>query len=684
MKTYRSEWTNRIRSNDGDSLRIEALEPIWDLSQGWHPDIDGDPSFYDPNLRRPFQVKGVENIPSIISICPEGAVTGHVMVKDGGTISLAQPDKSAPVLPLFVRDLAGRVIYIGITKHRQSSAVASSKLMPPGSALFEESAKGYDLLERVFNCSFRALEISEKAEGEVSGQEDVTAVLSYFAANLHPYKLRLDSFYQDGWRLPQTERLFVTPVNERVVAERAAQSLVKLWTEKTEDTDYETFLENNEEAILSAFKNGCTLIPTLEGFNGINKVNDDFEQTGFWPGRAVAGLHEIVAQEESDAPHGTILKVLELGYVTANEVHPARVIVSDGRNYMAEESQRYSKPRPKKCYPDLRLPHQRLSAKWGTCWIPQHPADFEEPIIWDWEAASSARFVQVKGPVWDPLHYYYGSVSEVLNAFQKNRIRRNVNLVKVPDAMLRRFYPVVELTGYDSYDFPRKKQLAMTGSLLPTSIYHVKDPAAICPVGYHPLPISYEYELDNWWFPDLAPNNRVSFEVPLNVESRLVKVVKPNISTDKYIASVKKEGVEAPWSTDPLTMSVPRQDFLENYPYLMRYLQPNNVQHDDVVSMILPYLATMPEGLPLNNFTNEKVRNVESNWPGLYQVYLGYAQKASRVVALRHKIFQEQFGEYLYGMWDMVPIDDYFETSEKNTDPKKNLPTSAVSGSAEF
>ena len=685
MKTYRSEWTDKAIEDDADQLRIEALEPIWDLSQGWHPDIDGDPSFYDAALRRPLQAKKVPNIPSLISLCPEGAVTGHVRVKDGGTISLTQPDRAAPILPLFVRDLAGRVIYIGTTKHRQNSALVSNPhLMPQGSAVFEEGSRGYDLLERVFACPFRFLEMSDKPRGSVSGQEDMAAVVSYFAPNLYPYKLRMDTFYQDGWRLPQTERLFVQPVNERITAERASAALKKLWREKPDDMDYETFLEKNEESILSSFANGCTLIPTLEAFNGINKVDDNFEQTGFWPGRAVTGLHEIVAQEESDAPHGTILKVLELGYVTAQEVQPARVIVSDGRNYQAGETDRYTKSRPRKMYPDLRLPHQRLSAKWGACWIPRHPADFEDPIIWDWEEASSGRFVQTKGPVWDPLHYYYGCVPKVIEAFQKNRVRKNINLVKVPDEMLRRFYPVIDCVGFDSFDLPKKRHLQHMASLLPTSIYHENDTDALCPVGYHPLPISYEYELDNWWFPDLAPKYRISDEVPLNVESHLVKVVRPDISSDKFIASVKRDGQEAPWMTDPLIMSTPRQEPLENYPYLMRYLQPNNVQHDDVVSMVLPYLEATPEGLPLHAFTNDKIRSIESNWPGLYQVYLSYAQKAAQIVALRHKIFQEQFGEYLYGLWEMVPIDDYFESTEKTTDPKKNLPTAAVSGSAEF
>ncbi len=683
MKKYLIDWNNKYGLDARDILRIEALEPVWDLGQGWHPDVDVDSSFYDPIIRRPLQLKKVGEMPQLVRISPQGAVTGHVMLKDSGHAALIQPDESAPIAPIFTRDLAGRIIYTGIVRHK-NNAKSNPHLMPMGSVLFDESNAGFDLLERVFFCSFRPLEMTASSPKFVLGSDGLRGTVQYSASNLYPYKLRLDTFYQDGWRIPQTERLYVSPTNEKVTAEKASADLMDLWKRKPEDKTYEQFVEENEATFEDFFKRGCTLIPTVEAYNGLNKVDDDFTHTGFWPGRAVVGLHEVVSQQESDAPQGTILKVLEPGYVTQSTISPARVIVSDGLQYQSQESERYSTPRPKKLYPDLRLPHQRLAAKWGASWLPQHPADFEEPALWGWDGESNGRFVQLRGPVWDPLHYYYSCTPKVIESHRKNRLRRNVNLVRIPDEMLTKFHPVVEMQGFDSFDLPKKSKEIKAGSLLPTSIYHHADPSCITKVGYHPMPIAFEYELDNWWFPDLAPKVRVSSVIPLNVETKLAPVILPNVSPDRFLASVAGSPAEAPWITDPLKYMSPRSSDIENYPELNRYLNPD-VSEDDMISLAIAFLAEPEEDeYPINHLPTNLVRAMEENWPGLYQVFLGFSKQANRIATFRENFYKDDIAGYVGSLWYMTPIEKLFDQADEERDPKKNLPTSAVSGSAEF
>lgn len=690
MKTYLTDWPKQpsqqnSQKSNAETLRIAALEPEWDLAQGWHPDIEVDNSFYDSQLRRPLAVKQVPHMPRLVETTPEGAVTGHVMLKDSGYPAIAQPDKNAPILPLFIRDLAGRIVYIGTTRHKQTTKEgAAAACMPFGSVLVTEEMEGYNLLERVFFSCFRFVEMSDKYVGRVAGGSSLMASLTYFAPNLYPYKLRLDTFYQDGWRLPQTERLFVYPTADPAQAERASAAFVTLWQEKPENQTYEAFVEAHETEITDFFKRGCTLIPTIEAYNGINKVDDDFNHKGFWPGRAVVGLHDIVAHEPSDAPQGTILKVLEPGFVTEKTLHPARVIVSDGADYRDKEGARYTKPRPTRLFPNLRLPHQRLSAKWGAAWLPQHPADFEEPALWGWEEASSGRFVQLRGPVWDPLHYYYACTPKVIESFKKNRLRQNVNLVKIPKEMLERFYPVVEFVGFDSFNIPKKKQEAYTASLLPTTIFHHKDASCLCGIGYHPMPIPFDYELDNWWFPDLAPKRRVSDVIPLNVEKKLVEVIHPNIPPDRFSATLIGDNDNAPWATDPLLLASLRENILENYPYLKRYLEPD-VSDEEVLSLALPFLNEREDlPAPLNSLPTPIVRAMEANWPGLYQAFLGVSRKAQQIEAFRHTLYTEDFSGYMAAFWNMTPLEELFDRAEETKDPKKNLPNAAVTGAAEY
>lgn len=677
MRVYQSEWTLPNARDDEGKLRLGVLEPTWNLLAGWHPDMDLGSSFYDPAVRKPFEVKKIGTVPDMVEVKPQGAVTGHVMMRDGNTAYLSQPEGRVPIMPLFVRDLAGRVVYTGLTRHKQPED-GPRHIMPAGATLLPDNAEGAHMLEKVYFSPFRFVEMSSEMDGDISGNLGTEAAITYQAPNLYPYKLRMDTFYQEGWRLPQTERVFVKPGVDKATADKAASDLLNLWHKRPKDQTYEAFYEANEQAFDSFFESGCTLMPTLEAFNGNNIVAADFTHEGFWPGKAVQGLHEVVGQKDADSPAGTIIEVLEPGYVTHTDMAKARVIVSNGKGYVSPTDPEDSH---KRLYPDLRLPHQRTSGKWGATWLPVKPVDFEEPAIWDWDMEGAGRFAQTRGPLWDPLHYYYECVPEVVKAFQENRTRRNINIVKVPEHALGRFYPVTETRGFDTQNVPLLKERREALSLLPTSIVWHEDVTAQTGIGYHPLPLGFEHELDNWWLPDLAPKYRVSATIPLNVEQSMAKVIHPKISPDKYIATVKGDKDECPWISDPLYLMPATSDDRENYPYLKRYLSPTGVPEAEVREMILPFLQRVDlEDEAIHDLDVETIRRLEENWPGLYQIILTANRKAEEAVKFRHSLFKSDYEKYLKALWEATLMQDLYQKVEDARDPKLKLPSSAVMG----
>ena len=677
MKVYASEWTYPDVRDNPESLRLGVLAPTWNLHAGWHPDMALSSSFYDPQVRKPFDVKKIGGLPDMVEVKPQGAVTGHVMMADSNTVYLNQPDGNIPIAPLFVRDLAGRIVYTGLVPHKLPEA-QPEHIMPTGAVLFPEESEGADLLEKIYFSPFRFIEMSDQMGGQVSGKIATEAATTYMAPNLYPYKLRMDTFYQEGWRIPQTERLFVNPNADRASAEKASSDLLNLWHKRETDQSYETFLEAHESDISAFFEAGCTLIPTIEAFNGNNIVSQAFTHEGFWPGKAVQGLHDIVGQKDDDSPSGTILEVLDPGYVTKADISQARVIVSNGKDYVSPTDPDRSH---KRVYPDLRLPHQRTSGKWGVTWLPLKPIDFEDPALWDWEKEGAGRFVQSRGPLWDPLHYYYACTPEVIKAFEENRMRRNINIVKVPEHALGRFYPIVEMRGFDTQNMPLKKSRKDSLSLLISSLIWHEDVTAHTQVGYHPLPMNYEYELDNWWFPDLAPKYRASPTIPLNVEKSMANVIQPKISPDKYMATVVGDAQNCPWVTDPLYLLSPQNDAQSNFPYLKRYLMPTGVPYPEMSEMSLPFLqAVKLENTDMHDIDVEMIRNLEENFPGLYHIILNANQKAEEAVKLRHSLFKSNYEKYLKALWDMTLMQDLYQHIEQQKDPKLKLPSAAIMG----
>ena len=201
--------------------------------------------------------------------------------------------------------------------------------------------------------------------GQLSGadEDDPLISVSYLGANLYPYKLRLDTFYIDGYKLPQTQMLYargmadgVSPAHGRKLGTKFLQE----WQQRPPEMDYEAWMESLGDTRLNElFEAGCTVIPTFEACSGYHVVSPEFEQEDFWPGRAVPGLHEVMEIRADSSPFGTILEVLEPGFVTADIVHKAKVIISDGSGYVSPNA---SDPNP--LVPNHNLPHTRTVAEW--------------------------------------------------------------------------------------------------------------------------------------------------------------------------------------------------------------------------------------------------------------------------------------------------------------------------------
>jgi hypothetical protein len=477
---------------------------IWDVELGHNPVERQRAEFYgvDPFFEKDANIQLFQE--RFLPLFP--CLDGHNLAALNSAARTLEIDDKVPVSPLFARDLTGRIIHIGYGPEHKTKAEWFEKAevtFPRNCRDVTVKVEGADLIENVFFTRFRTL--------------DHTPKLAYSSPENYPYKLRLDTFYQDGWRLPQTELVYARSGKAR--AKKLGEELLAKWDSRSEGESYEDFYEKigGEAHFEQLFEKGCTLIPTFEAANGYNQVSDDFELQDFWPGRAVEGLHDIVDMQQSDAPKGTILEVQCPGFVTEKYVSPAKVVVSDGSSYKTPHS---SDPQP--MLPDLRLPHQRAAAKWESMWLPTHPSHFEAPALWGW-GEQTGRFLQQSGPVWDPLHYFYASQPLVLRAFRQP-LAGNAFLAKVPEVMKTRFYPIVPMSGRDEMNLEVFAERRAMG-YVPTSRVSHALAGETADVGYHPMPAWFEYEFDSFAFPELAPQNRVSAP-PADLEPRLAPCIK--------------------------------------------------------------------------------------------------------------------------------------------------------------
>ncbi|MCP4356197.1 MAG: nucleotide exchange factor GrpE [Proteobacteria bacterium] len=644
---YKEHW-NEKKGNIPEK-RINVASHTWNMNRG--EIFFRDLPYKNVICKKIKDVSEVSNsiLETDFVVPPVGDVTGHMMVKDNTLSFVNDVNNTIPVMPNYVRDLAGRTVCIAECFPVQRDPSVTGRF-PVNSFLIDQNFEGSDLIENVFFSHFRTLDPTIEPFGSPN-QEPI--FYNYSDANLYPYKLRVDSFYQDGWRLPQTEMLYTNPSLGKEDLEQAVADLSSKWELTTDQGDYESFYEGagGEDYFDSLFHRGVTLIPTLEAYNTNNIVDRDFNLVDFIGGKVVPELHEIVSYVDNKEPQGTIVKVIEPGYMTEYNLKKAKVVVSNGKDYVSPNNED-----PDPLYPDLRLPHPRTSAKWGSVHIPTHPKHFETPAIWGWDS-KTGLFMQEKGPIWDPLHYYYESVDKVIYYYQDKVMEDNYWFYSVPEEMKLKFYPVVPFSGFDIFDAAEKKD-RVDYMCRPYTICkrHKEDifSAGMC---YHVMPVEFEYEIDSWLMPELAPVNRAVQEVPLNIRDRLIKVIQSNIAVDYYL---KIQNENSQNNTDVVNnekrLKNSQGNAKKDYPSLLRY-------YDSITS-----INRVGELMTLFFIKSDELDYVETRMDYMSQINLpdniddfildltlaNYEFKDRSFVMLqnRHNLYYKYYNEYLMSSWN--------------------------------
>ncbi|MFZ2620298.1 MAG: hypothetical protein WAX89_05430 [Alphaproteobacteria bacterium] len=643
----------------GEEPTVGVLSARYVLDKGEHPRHATAPAFFslpmavDVPMAQAYHAAGLP-----LDVC----VHGHTVMQDGPFTFVLSP--------LFVRDLAGRVIYVGYGPESKADAEWGHEAaglerakdlrritFPRHCEALTPEVVGAEKVEQVFMTLFRALDVQPQAQIPLTGTPEVKGLVTYDALNLYPYKLRLDTFYADGYRLPQVEMLFAKGVKPEL-AEAAAKDLLEKWQARPAGQTYAQFYEANagDAWFAELFEAGCTVIPTLEACNGYNKVSAQFELEDFWAGRAVKGLHVIAETRSDPSPRNTILEVLEPGFVTRERIHPARVVVSDGKSYKTP----HGKDTPA-LWPDLQLPHPRTGRTWGRVYVPTQPSHFEEPALWGWEP-QTGRFMQYAGPLWDPLHYYYASVPLVLRAF---RTRQEGGYV-VPEEMKRRFYPVVAPLTYDTLSFPTLQTRQKNHAPLVSAIDRVALGKPACTVGYHPLPLVYEHELEVFCMPELSA--RVRGIKPCPEPQKLVPVMVSHVSADVGLQAVVTTPESLHLKT-PAYFRAPEGGVLADYPQLRRYLKPEMQEGDAALVPLI--VADVAENELLRNIRRAmggaRIQNQLEDWQaGLFEALRELREKSLWWRRLRHRLVRKYRPEYVACWWHMADVVQAAEQARKH------------------
>ena len=495
-----------------------ALATCWNLGVGEHPalaaPLAGILGAMNP-FPAPEEWQGLAPLGLPLTMCTHG----HHVWKDTATRHAAVPWQADefPLAPLFVRDLAGRVVHTGLLP---LPSVGAQPVFPAGCSDVPASLVGAAYIENAVFTTFQLLEIAPSQGPEIAGLGRPLQV-AYAHPSRYPYKIRPLTFYADGWRLPQVARLFARAVAPESVAARdaAAKGLVARWESRPAGQEYEAFYESNQGAAWfeELFLQGVTVIPTFEGYNGVYDVADDFSVRGVEAGRAVAGLHAVVGRVASAKPAGTILEVKAPGYVTSHHIHPAEVVVSNGPSWVPEDA----------WVPNLALPHPHVSPVWGACWLPTKPAHFAEPALWDW--SPTGVFMQVAGPLWCPQHYVYASTATLVRQARKP-LPENPHLLVLPEKLKARFHPAVGLMAYDTLN-ERTRQERMQHSAHPlyaSALDVVPLGREITPVGYHALPPGWPSVGQASYLPNTGSTGGAAVGAcPAGVSARLAPQVAP-------------------------------------------------------------------------------------------------------------------------------------------------------------
>jgi hypothetical protein len=673
-------------------MKIKAFSSRYELTLGEGPAMVMPHELADDWYGRdPFEEFAAEGISENLVMPPEGTTDGHNTMRDSTFMDSMRLDKYVPISPLFVKDLTGRSIYIGFGPERKTNLdwmaymnldgeVAEDELNPfvplcvfPRYCRDVSEMEGKELLEQVFLTKFRCLEMSMGYNGQLSGadEDDPLVSASYVGANLYPYKLRLDTFYIDGWKLPQTQMLYARGEADGVNtadALRLGEQLLQNWNDRAAGTTYEAWMDSIDEAELNRlYMGGCTLIPTFEACNGYHVVGPNFELEDYWPGRNVLGLHDVVEVRGDRSPRGTILEVLEPGFVTANTIRPAKVIISDGTGYVSPNA---TDPLP--LVPNLNLPHPRTIDDWRATWLPTHPEHFEAPAIWGWEL-NVGRFMQFSGPIWDPLHYYYESVDKVIAAFEANPVSNDKPLVSVPEEMEHRFYPINAMKYFDTFSAKEFNRRVAKRVKPQSCLLRVEKDDYSAGLGYHPLPPEFEFEIDPFWFPELHPLNREHGLVPPEISDRIAPVIQPRVTISVFTPTIDVPS-HAEWFKDENELFTPVEDPILNYPQLTRYLIPD-MDIESIMSICaVPYLGDIGEKikLPAPGWWLDDDGNqldgplqLEEIVPAAYDALWDLRQKGVEIVQFRHMVYQTNLPLYMLAVWFGWNIDRLQEAFEE-------------------
>ena len=634
------------------SIRRKYSFP-WRGRFGQYPHVSGSWPLYSFKERDGFA--GGQELTEDFKINPKH-YNGHTCQRMNTYHTGCRLISDACLSPLFVKDISGRYIYIGYgPEFKEEEEWKSSTILFPR---FCEAVSGddYGLDSHIFT-SFRTLDMSLEMKARPSGEPDDEYPLTYINPNLLPYKLRLDTFYADGWKVPQTEYLYVkTDGLTLTETESAAADFFAKWDSR-ENLSYEEWYDkyDGDNWFETLFDKGVTVIPTFEAYNGYNKVTTDFDLEDFWPGRAVSGLHQVIGMEASDAPKGTILQVKRPGLAMGRRIEPAQVIVSDGSHYKSSHAED-----PEPYLPDLRLPHTRSVTEWGACHLPTHPSHFEEPALWGWDK-QTGKFMQLSGPLWDPLHYYYKSVDNVVRAL-KDPSEDGSAVVSVPEHMKLKFYPIDVMHGYDVLDTNVYYARQENGIAINSAVRRKPLEEQSCTLGYHPLPLEIEYELDNWWFPELAPKNRLEQSSPSPlISKRLLPVIRSNVSPSYYAKEVEGQ----PWwisDIDNLKIATGRP--LEDYPYLARYLgnETDLGKIAEWVNLHLEHISdeTM-ESSAHQLWPDDRAEVLDKISPGFYTALMDMRSKGVDLMRLRHSLYRGNPSLYYAAFWAMISIDELIQ-----------------------
>ena len=660
-------------------LRLKAFGMHWRINEGANPLHSSVKDF--ARLWPAFDDVAQANFSDDMQIAPSGDVFGHHVATDnhyGNGLDFEYP---AVTLPLYVRDLAGRMVYLPMGYERCNF---NNEWVLPESVSFPAGVKPVDMakvgsvecFDNVFFTSFRNCDMSHKTLlRSVDGDEDY--MISYYAKpQAYPYKMRLDTFYIDGWKIPQTQMLYAKPMPERL-SEQEAKIFYEKW-HLAKDKGYEAFIEAlGENALEDMFEKGVTLIPTFEACNGYNKVSADFDLEDYYPGRAVLDLHKVVESRVSDLPEGTIIEVRRPGVMMSHRIEPAEVVVSDGSNYRSP----HGDMRPS--YPNLKYPHQRISSQWGAVWVPTKPQHFEPPAIWGWDEKTN-HFVQLKGPMWDPLHYYYESVTKVAEVYKKGAIKGSAGLYAVPEEMKLKFYPVKEMRHMDVVATSEEQQQAC---YMNSHIFSVDLDKIVVTVGYHPLPENMDYELSPYWFAYLNPQARQNDEVPIQMTDKLTPVISSAVAASEYKSYIDLENAVS-WLKDEGLYEELSGDTYEDYPQLKFYQgmgTPEEALDETFVNVSPPFAGgEYPKALDIYPELKDHA-GMEKVAQGCYKLWLEMRQAAVSMANQRLRLFKDDIVAYITPYWYVgYQEQTYFEEEEFEEQASKPVSNVAIMGVGEL